>query len=86
MSSDASDIVNALERILEEIQGFRSDFLEFTGYNTTKMADLASSIKGDTGYNIGDMMGPLGYNLGDLHTKLDEISSTLSLIDINTSS
>ena len=71
MSSEVSGIVSVLESILDEIRGLRSDFLEFTGYNTTKMADLATSITGDTGYSIGDMMGPLGYNLGDLHTKLD---------------
>lgn len=85
MREDQADrIIDLMGALVEEMRGMRSDFMDFTGYNTTKMSDLSREIAGEAGYSIGDMMGPMGYNLGDLHTKLDEIAGSLSLIDINT--
>lgn len=85
MREDQSDrIINLLGDLVEEMRGMRSDFMEFTGHNSTKMSDLSNQICGEPGYSISEMMGPLGYSLQDLHTVLGEIASSVSLIDINT--
>ncbi len=74
MNDDQADqIIDLLGELLEEMRGMRSEFMEFTGYNTTKMSTLSAEIT-----------GPAGSHIGDLHDRLNEIDHTLALIDINT--
>lgn len=74
MREDQADsIVECLSDLLDEIRGLRSDFNEFTGYNSVKMSDAVDQIT-----------GPLGTTLDDLDLKLIETNGTLNLIDINT--
>ena len=65
----ADEVLRMLGDILEEMCGLRSDFLQFTGYNSTKMSDAVDQIT-----------GPVGYNLGDLNERLTEVISAIDSV------
>jgi len=71
----ADDIIGLLGELLQEMRGMRSDFMEFTGYNTTKMSTLSE-----------DITGPTRYHIGDIHDRLNEIDLKLLGIELNTQS
>lgn len=85
MRDDQADqIINLLAELLEEVRGQRTEFLEFTGYNTMTTKDLADAITGPSGYSLQDVMGTLPYSIQDVHDKLVEVASSLAMIEINT--
>ena len=66
--SDA--MISILEDILEEIRGLRSDFMEFTGYNVHNMKNTVEDLRGET-----------GYDLGDLHERLIDVSNAIGSLE-----
>lgn len=85
MRDDQADqIIDLLGDLVSEIRGLRSEFMEFSGYNTMNMTKAVEAVTGPTGYSIQNLMGELPYTIEDLHQQLSDIAGTLHLIDINT--
>ncbi|MFN3474717.1 MAG: hypothetical protein ACK4ZW_11815 [Blastomonas sp.] len=83
--SDLTTIAGLLADLISEIQGLRSDFNEFTGYNTTKMSDIVSELLDPSGSNLGDVVSEMqgmrsdfneftGYNTTKMSDAVSEIT------------
>jgi hypothetical protein len=75
-------MIALLSEVLTELQGLRTDFNEFTGYNVYRLSEVVDLI-GDR--ICGGVSGVGGDSLSDIGTKLDAIDGTLLMIDTNTS-
>lgn len=77
MNDDKADeIIEQLGGILTELQELRTNFDEFTGYNTMKMSDAVDNL-GDR--ITGGMMGIGGENLDDVVRALQSVESAVDL-------
>lgn len=70
------EIIELLENILTELRDVRSDFQEFTGYNTTKMSDVVTEIADRITGGIG---GAGGEDLADVVRALQSVESAVDL-------
>jgi hypothetical protein len=77
MNDESADqIVGLLQDILEELRDLRSDFQEFTGYNTTKMSDAVNEI---TERITGGIAGVGGGDLDDVVRAVRSVESAIDL-------
>lgn len=70
----ADQVIELLQDILVELRDVRSNFDEFTGYNTTKMSDAVSEI----GDRISGGFGGIGgKDLGDVTHAIEMLDLTV---------
>lgn len=74
--ADLQTIADLLTELVEEVRGLRSDFNEFTGYNTTKMQDAVNEI-GDR--VAGGFGGVGGATLDEIKSILESVENAIDL-------